>query len=614
MNAVAEASANPSSSSAIAIATTSTTAPLNSALADQLSDLSDADADGDAEHDELDESEDDEDEDDYEVSSVLGSDLLNPPKRVKYTTKHLYDLIIQGYIDLDPPYQRALVWSTPKQIKLIDSLFRNFYIPPIVFSVHNNPEGGQTRVCVDGQQRLRSLFHFLDGYIPHHNVMTRKKWWWKSGIKPESRKILPRAEKELFEKIQIHCVEYENLDEMTEREIFQRVQLGVALTPAEKLQAVASPWSNWINALRNKHILIDNGLSALLSWDTARARDFQNLANFVYCCDKLVSSAPSSSKAKASKAKASPVPSSACKREVPTPQKIERWLQRTDEPSRAFKNDIDNVLCFMTEVASGSDRGGNGYGYRKKKRRRLVNGFEMEGKRVAPVEFVFIGILLYVTRDVEDDEWRALSILNLRKRARKMHTDIRMNTTCARTFWMFIEDIEEDLARSKENESKLLFDNQSNNPSTSMMVVTTKNPTKAHQGEANSRLISSQTPARPRNNSIATSSKGVATPRTQRIAITQTPKRAQSQKQLPTPPSMPKRKRSARDIDGDGGGDGGGDRDRGRGGGDVDMENGNGGNDNEDDELPVYYDPNRPVDAKEAKRSRDKIINRGWRK
>lgn len=56
-----------------------------------------------------------------------------------------------------------------------------------------------------------------------------------------------------------------------------------------------------------------------------------------------------------------------------------------------FKRDIDDVLCFMTEVASGASGGGNGYGYRKKKRRRLVNGFEMDGKRVAPVEFVFIG-------------------------------------------------------------------------------------------------------------------------------------------------------------------------------------------------------------------------------
>lgn len=77
MGTLAEAGPGPSSSSAPPIITTST---------EQLSDLSDADADGEVEHDQLDELEDDDDE----SSSVIGSDLLNPPKWVKYTTNHLY--------------------------------------------------------------------------------------------------------------------------------------------------------------------------------------------------------------------------------------------------------------------------------------------------------------------------------------------------------------------------------------------------------------------------------------------------------------------------------------------------------------------------------------------
>jgi hypothetical protein len=60
------------------------------------------------------------------------------------------DQIIDGVIDLDPHYQRGIVisllashllttptidvvWSEIKQIGLIDSIFRNFYIPPIIF-------------------------------------------------------------------------------------------------------------------------------------------------------------------------------------------------------------------------------------------------------------------------------------------------------------------------------------------------------------------------------------------------------------------------------------------------------------------------------------------------
>ena len=66
----------------------------------------------------------------------------------------LSEQIVDGSIDLDPDYQRGtlvfhqfslsandpshhspidVVWSEQKQIGLIDSVFRNYYIPPIIF-------------------------------------------------------------------------------------------------------------------------------------------------------------------------------------------------------------------------------------------------------------------------------------------------------------------------------------------------------------------------------------------------------------------------------------------------------------------------------------------------
>ena len=44
-----------------------------------------------------------------------------------------------------------VVWPENKQIGLIDSIFRNFFIPPVIFAVHNDG-GEETRVCVDGKQ------------------------------------------------------------------------------------------------------------------------------------------------------------------------------------------------------------------------------------------------------------------------------------------------------------------------------------------------------------------------------------------------------------------------------------------------------------------------------
>ncbi|EIW77493.1 hypothetical protein CONPUDRAFT_61475 [Coniophora puteana RWD-64-598 SS2] len=58
---------------------------------------------------------------------------LQPPRTTQYTAKHLYDQIIDSAIDLDPEYQRDVVWPESKQCGLIDSILRNYYIPPVIF-------------------------------------------------------------------------------------------------------------------------------------------------------------------------------------------------------------------------------------------------------------------------------------------------------------------------------------------------------------------------------------------------------------------------------------------------------------------------------------------------
>lgn len=61
----------------------------------------------------------------------------------------------------------AIVWPEQKQIKLLDSIYRNFYIPPLVFAVTHDSRGELTRMCVDGKQRLTSIQKFMDGLVSH---------------------------------------------------------------------------------------------------------------------------------------------------------------------------------------------------------------------------------------------------------------------------------------------------------------------------------------------------------------------------------------------------------------------------------------------------------------
>ena len=51
--------------------------------------------------------------------------------------------------------------------------------------------------------------------------------------------------KEEFKKKDLLCCEYKDLTEVQEREIFQRVQLGMALTDAEAFRATKGVWQKF---------------------------------------------------------------------------------------------------------------------------------------------------------------------------------------------------------------------------------------------------------------------------------------------------------------------------------------------------------------------------------
>ena len=50
-------------------------------------------------------------------------------------------------------------------MEIIDSLFHNFYVPPVIFALVKDEDGEDTRVCVDGKQRLTSIQKFFDGQV-----------------------------------------------------------------------------------------------------------------------------------------------------------------------------------------------------------------------------------------------------------------------------------------------------------------------------------------------------------------------------------------------------------------------------------------------------------------
>jgi Protein of unknown function DUF262 len=72
--------------------------------------------------------------------------------------------------NFEPPYQRRSVWTDEKQSYFIDSILRNFPIPPIF--LHRKIDSGTGKTTfdvIDGKQRLTAIARFINNEIPAAN-------------------------------------------------------------------------------------------------------------------------------------------------------------------------------------------------------------------------------------------------------------------------------------------------------------------------------------------------------------------------------------------------------------------------------------------------------------
>ncbi|KJA14909.1 hypothetical protein HYPSUDRAFT_59115 [Hypholoma sublateritium FD-334 SS-4] len=205
---------------------------------------------------------------------------LKPPRTTNYSAVSLFDWIQNEQVDLNPEYQRGVVWNDSKQVALIGSLFSNYYVPPIVFTVKRNDDGSEIRVCIDGKQRLTSIHRFMLGEIANKDPSTNRKSYF-TNLPGTKGKLIADHLRNIFKYKQITCVEYEDLTAEQEREIFQRVQLGVCLAPADRLPAINGPHADIVRSLRQQ-LESTPGFKLYFNWGNVRGKDFQALAQIVY--------------------------------------------------------------------------------------------------------------------------------------------------------------------------------------------------------------------------------------------------------------------------------------------------------------------------------------------
>lgn len=73
------------------------------------------------------------------------------------TVKQMYDMILEGMIDIAPEYQRHFKWDAGRQSSLIESLLLGIPIPSLFMAT--NPDSSWE--VIDGVQRLTTILNFI---------------------------------------------------------------------------------------------------------------------------------------------------------------------------------------------------------------------------------------------------------------------------------------------------------------------------------------------------------------------------------------------------------------------------------------------------------------------
>lgn len=153
--------------------------------------------------------------------------------------------IRDGSIDLQPDFQRDLVWSIQKKQSLIDTILREWHFPPVFLVV---PVDGVKLDVLDGQQRLDAIFDFfedrivINGNIEPIDVNIQRL----DGLVYSQ---LPVDIRSRVNRYSFRVCELSDYKEDEPHELFFRLNQGTVLTPAEKRNTLYGPVRNQVRRL-----------------------------------------------------------------------------------------------------------------------------------------------------------------------------------------------------------------------------------------------------------------------------------------------------------------------------------------------------------------------------
>jgi hypothetical protein len=135
----------------------------------------------------------------------------------------LHDKQKRGKLILQPDFQRQFVWDRKKASRLVESVLLRVPLPIIYLS--EQPDNKE--YVIDGQQRLTSLFSFIDGHFPSRDPF---KLIGLTAYKELNKKAFTEIGEELQDRIQDYTLRTVTLlrqsDADLKFEIFERLNTG----------------------------------------------------------------------------------------------------------------------------------------------------------------------------------------------------------------------------------------------------------------------------------------------------------------------------------------------------------------------------------------------------
>ncbi|HWB06725.1 MAG TPA: DUF262 domain-containing protein [Verrucomicrobiales bacterium] len=156
--------------------------------------------------------------------------------------------IESGDLDLQPDFQRGEVWSDAKKRRLVDTVLRDWHIPPV--HVIERPDSHAQEV-LDGQQRLAAIRDFVNGVIKvdgkiepiDHDLASAHDCTYET---------LPRNLRRRFDQFTIRVFRLVDFKPGEPGELFFRLNQPTGLTSAEQRNAFFGPVRQQVRDICNR--------------------------------------------------------------------------------------------------------------------------------------------------------------------------------------------------------------------------------------------------------------------------------------------------------------------------------------------------------------------------